>query len=166
MIKQTDKTQKEEKEVEEHEERSEENKEISKLKQKAEECENSYKRALADYQNLQKRVVEERQDWLKIANRELLLRLLPVMDTLLLARKHKETEELKISINQFLDALKAEGVTRVDTVGKQFDPKFMEVVVTLDGEDGKVLEEVRAGFMIYDKLLRPAQVKVGRKNDN
>lgn len=139
--------------------------EIEKLKQKAQDCEDSYKRALADYQNLQKRVVEERQNWLKIANRELLMRLLPVLDTLMLANKHKETDELKVSINQFLAALKTEGVTKIDVIGKVFDPEFMEVVVTVEGEEGKVLDEVRAGFMIHDKLLRPAQVRVGRKKE-
>lgn len=136
--------------------------EIEKLKQKIDEVENSHKRALADYQNLQKRGIEERQNWLKIANKELLLRLLPVLDTLMLAYKHKETDELKVGINQFLDVLKAEGVTKIDiTTNKAFDPQLMEAVVTADGEDGKVLDEVRAGFMIYDKLLRPSQVRVG-----
>jgi molecular chaperone GrpE len=139
--------------------------EIEQLKQKVEDCENSYKRALADYQNLQKRVVEERQNWLKIANKELLMRLLPVLDTLILANQHKETDELKVSINQFLAALKTEGVIRIDTIGKMFDPQFMEVVVSVEGEEGKVLDEVRAGFMIYERLLRPAQVKVGRKKE-
>lgn len=166
MTKQSDKANKKEEQAEEHIEKSGENKEIGELKQKVEDCENSYKRALADYQNLQKRVVEERQNWLKIANRELLMRLLPVLDTLILASKHRETDELKVSINQFLDALKAEGVTRIDAIGKMFDPQFMEVVVTIDGEEGKVLEEVRAGFMIYDRLLRPSQVKVGRKEES
>ncbi len=159
----------EEKQEDKTEKKEPENKaeqEIEELKQKAEDCENSYKRALADYQNLQKRVIEDRQNWLKIANRELLMRLLPVLDTLILANKHKETDELKVSINQFLDALKAEGVTRIDAIGKIFDPQFMEVVVTIDGEDGKVLEEVRSGFMIYDRLLRPSQVKVGRKEES
>lgn len=158
----------EEKEEGKTEKKEPENKaeqEIEKLKQKVLECENSYKRALADYQNLQKRVAEERQNWLKIANKELLMRLLPVMDTLMLANKHKETDELKVSINQFLAALKTEGVTRIDIIGKIFDPQFMEVVVTGEGEEGKVLDEARAGFMIYDKLLRPSQVIVGRKKE-
>lgn len=162
MTQKEEKTKKKEEQIEEHKEKIDD-KETVELKQKVQDCENSYKRALADYQNLQKRVIEERQNWLKIANRELLLRLLPVLDTLMLAHKHKETDELKVSINQFLDALKTEGVTRIDTIGRMFDPQFMEVVVTVDGDEGKVVDEVRAGFMIYDKLLRPAQVRVGKK---
>jgi molecular chaperone GrpE len=111
-------------------------------------------------------VTEERQDWLKLSNRELLLRLLPILDTLELANKHNGTEELKVSINQFLDVLKAEGITKIDTHGRMFDPQIMEAVVTGEGEEGKVMDEVRAGFLIYDKLLRPAQVRVGKKVEN
>lgn len=157
------KKEEEDKEIEKQEQEKKAEEEVKKLKQKVEECENNYKRALADYQNLQRRGIEERQNWLKIANKELLLRLLPIFDTLLLASKHKETDELKVSINQFIEVLKAEGVKRIDTIDKIFDPQLMEAVATVEGEDGKVLDEVRAGFTIYDKLLRPSQVKVGKK---
>ena len=150
-------------EVVEEETEIEGKEEIEELKQKVGELENNYKRALADYQNLQKRAAEERGDWLKIANRELLLRLLPILDTLMLGFKHTQSADLKVMINQFLDVLKSEQVTKVDIKDKDFDPQLMEVIEIAEGKDGKVLEEVRTGFMIYDKLLRPAQVKVGGK---
>lgn len=139
--------------------------EIKELKLKNEEFENKYKRALADYQNFQRRVNDEKRDWLKIANREMLLRLLPVLDTLILAGKHNSSPELNISLSQFLDILKAEGVTKIEAIGKMFDPQFMEAIDTMEGEEGKVMEETRVGFMIYDKLLRPVQVKVGKKKE-
>ncbi|MBU3979412.1 nucleotide exchange factor GrpE [Patescibacteria group bacterium] len=160
-----DKIKKEKQDEKEEKPKNESEQEIEKLKQKVEECENSYKRALADYQNLQKRGIEERQNWLKIANRELLLRLLPVLDTLMLAYKHKESDELRVSINQFIDVLKAEEITRIDTIDKIFDPLYMEAVGIAEGEEGKVMDEIRAGFMIYDKLLRPSQVKVGKRKE-
>ncbi len=160
-----DKIKKEKQDEKEEKPKNESEQEIEKLKQKVEECENSYKRALADYQNLQKRGIEERQNWLKIANRELLLRLLPVLDTLMLAYKHKESDELRVSINQFIDVLKAEEITRIDTIDKIFDPLCMEAVGIAEGEEGKVMDEIRAGFMIYDKLLRPSQVKVGKRKE-
>jgi molecular chaperone GrpE len=164
----TDKIKKEEVELDEEtegqEKKIEGKKEIEELKQKIEELENNYKRALADYQNLQKRVAEERGDWLKIANRELILRLLPVLDTLMLGYKHTQSVDLKVMIHQFLDVLKAEAVRKIDTKDQDFDPQLMEVIETVEGREGKVLEEVRAGFMICDKLLRPAQVKVGKKS--
>lgn len=137
--------------------------EIETVKQRAEELENNYKRALADYQNLQKRVQEEKSEWIRSSNRDLLLRLLPVLDTLILAEKHLKDQGLTVSINQFLDTLKSEGVTRIKTEGEDFNPHLMECVTTEPGEEGKVLEELRAGYMLYDKVLRPAQVKVGKE---
>lgn len=135
--------------------------EIDKLKDQIQEFENKYKRALADYQNLEKRVSDERRDLIQSANKELLLRILPVLDTLVLANQHVQNEGIKVSINQFLDALKAEGVTRIKTEGEEFNPHTMECVITEEGEINKVIGEVRAGYMLYDKVLRPAQVKVG-----
>lgn len=136
--------------------------EFDALKDLASQLENNYKRALADYQNLQKRVQEEKSEWVRSANKELLLRILTVLDTLILAQQHVQDQGLQISVQQFLDVLKGEGVTRIETAGKEFNPHLMECITTEQGEENKVLEEIRAGFMLYDKVLRPAQVKVGK----
>lgn len=137
---------------------------IEALKKRAEELENKYKRALADYQNLEKRAREERQNWILRANKDLLLHLLPVLDTLILAKKHIKVQDegLGLSIKQFQDLLKGEGVDKIDVVGKQFDPNIMQCVETKEAEDGKVLEELESGYMLYDKVLRPALVSVGK----
>lgn len=150
--------------IEELEEQKEEvGEEFAKLQKQLEEFEGKYKRALADYQNLQKRVQDEKSEWIRSSNKDLLLRLLPVLDTLMMAQQHLQDKGLEVSINHFLDTIKAEGVTRIKTVGEKFDPLFMEAIAVDNGEDGKVLEELRAGYMLYDKVLRPAQVKVGKK---
>lgn len=149
-------------EIEEPEETGEdEDNEKEELRQQAVEYETKYKRALADYQNLEKRVAGQRFELLQSANRELLLRLLPVLDTLILANQHVQNEGLKVSIQQFLDTLKAEGATRIETVGKEFDPNTMECITTEPGDENRVLEELRAGYMLNEKVLRAAQVKVG-----
>ena len=80
-------------------------KEIEELKQKIEEFDNKYKRALADYLNLEKRVTQEQRDWIVKANRQLIIRLLPILDTLMLAGEHVQDESLPLSIKQFLDIL-------------------------------------------------------------
>ncbi len=128
--------------------------------QKIENLENQLKRTLADYQNLEKRVSDEKSEWVKMANKDLLLKLLPVFDTLNLAQRHIQDEGLILSIKQFLDVLKSVGVERINTQNQAFDPSLMEVVEKT-GEEGKVLEETRAGFTLFGKMLRPAQVKVG-----
>ena len=139
-----------------------EDKETEKLKQKAEGLENQVKRVLADYQNLEKRVAEQRREWIVNANRDLLLRLLPILDTLILASKHSEDKSLQVSIQQFLVVLESESIKKIETTGKMFDPNTMECVTTVDGEEGKVIEEVRSGYILGDKILRVAQVKVGK----
>lgn len=141
------------------------NKEIEALESRLEESENKYKRALADYQNLQKRAQDERLDLIRSANKDLLLRILSVLDTLLLAQLHTQDKNLEVSINHFMDILKSEGVTKIETIGKEFDPMVMEAITTAEGEEGKVVAEVRAGFMLNEKLLRAAQVTVGSKNN-
>lgn len=145
------------------EETPEENTEVIQLQEKIEDFENKYKRALADYQNLEKRVRDEKSEWIKMANRELLLRMLPVLDTLQLARQHSEDKALTVTAQQFLDILRQEGIEKIQTEGKQFDPNLMEAISTMIGEENKVLQEVRAGYKIGDRILRVAQVIVGKK---
>ena len=142
------------------------NKEDEELQQKLEDSEQKYRRALADYQNLEKRVSDQRREWIQSSNRELLLRILPILDTLLMAQKHSTEQTIQICIQQFLDVLKQEGVQKIEAEGKKFDPMEMEVISTKDGESGKVLEEVRYGFKLYDRILRPVQVIVGQKINN
>lgn len=139
---------------------------IKELEEKIEELDDQYKRAVADYRNLEKRVAEERLDFIKFANKELLERLLPAFDTLFLAERYVKDDGLKLTIKSLADALKQVGVTRVETVGKEFDPATMECVETVEGEEGKVTEEVRPGFKLADRILRAALVKVGVENKN
>jgi molecular chaperone GrpE len=133
----------------------EENTELSNL-------ENQLKRALADYQNLEKRIASEKSSWILASNRNLLLRLLPGLDSLLLAEKHTQDEGVKLSIKHFLGILENEGVKKIEAIGKDFDPNLMEAITTQEGEDNKVLEEVRSGYMLFETVLRPAQVIVGK----
>lgn len=126
-------------------------------------AEDKYKRALADYQNLVRRTQEQKIEWARSSNKELLLKLLPVLDTLMLAQKHIQDKGLEISINQFLRLLEDEGVTKIKTIGEEYTPHIMEAVGTTKGENNKVIDEARAGFMIHDSVLRSAQVIVGKE---
>ena len=129
------------------------------------ELENQLRRALADYQNLEKRITEERSSWIRTANKSLILKLLPVLDNLLLAKKHISDEGLNLSVQKFLDILAEEDIEQIETTGRDFDPNTMECVSVVEGEENKVLEEVRVGFILNNETLRPAQVVVGRANN-
>lgn len=135
---------------------------VEKLKQDVLDFENKWKRALADYQNLERRYEAGRRDLILSANKDLILKLLPVLDTLILASDHVKDEGLRLSIQKFLDVLNQEGVERIKTEGKAFDPALMEATEVIKGSKDKVIEEVRGGFILNDKVLRPAQVKVGK----
>ncbi|HSD98710.1 MAG TPA: nucleotide exchange factor GrpE [Patescibacteria group bacterium] len=159
----------EEKVTEELEETSKEvekdSKEVTDLLQKVAETEDKYRRALADYQNLVRRTVVEKQEWARLSNKDLVLKLLPILDTLMLAEKHTKDQNFVLTVQQFLQALQQEGIERIKTVGEEYNPHLMEVVTTGNGEEGKVIEEVRAGYIMGEVVLRPAQVIVGKQKE-
>jgi molecular chaperone GrpE len=125
--------------------------------------ENQLKRALADYQNLEKRIAEEKSSWIKTSNKGLILKLLPVLDDLFLAQDHLKDEGLVLTIQKFVEVLRQDGVTLMPSLkGLEFDPNLMEAVGTTEGDEGKVIEQVRAGYKIHENVLRPAQVIVGK----
>lgn len=123
--------------------------------------EESLKRALADYQNLERRVLNERSELVKYANQELLKTLLPSFDNLYLAEKYIQDEGIKLTVKRLTENLEEIGVKRIRVENEKFDPNTMECIEVVDGEKDMVVEEVRPGFMLFDKVIRPAQVKVG-----
>jgi molecular chaperone GrpE len=120
-------------------------------------------RALADYDNLNKRVERERQDLGKLASISIVVRLLPVLDGLESAQMHLQDAGLAISLGEFKKVLSEEGLTEIrPKVGEGFDENLMEVIETVPGEDkGKVAEVILTGWKFTDgQLVRPAKVKV------
>lgn len=128
--------------------------------------EDQLKRALADYQNLQRRFDEEKREIVKYANKELITNLLPAFDALFLASIYTEDQGVKLTIQSIMDSLKQNGIEKIETQNVKYNAETMEAVEVVAGEEGKVIEELRPGFTINGKLIRPAQVKVGRKATN
>lgn len=139
--------------------------ETRELKEKIEDLENQLKRAVADYRNQEMRFDEEKREYIKFANRDILLRLIPAFDTLFLAEKFISDEGIKLTLRHLHDVLRDVGVERVDT-GGMFNAELMEAVAAEIGEENKVLEEMRPGYTLNGKLVRPAQVKVGKGSSN
>lgn len=138
--------------------------EIVLLKQQVDEFKNKYLRAIADYQNLEKRVIEERFELMKMANKNLLVKILPFLDNLEKAEVFVRDPGLKISKDHFFQLLKESGLEEMDLLNKDFDPNVAEAVDIVSGkEDNKVVEVLRKGYKFGDRIIRVAQVKVSKK---
>lgn len=124
--------------------------------------ENQLKRTLADYQNLQKRVVADQQDFVKFSNAVLLTKLLPVLDDLVRAAAHLKDQGLQLAINQLKSVFDSEGVTELKLINTLFDPKTAECVELIPGKKDIIIEIVQTGYAFANRVLRPARVKVGK----
>ncbi len=133
---------------------------------KIDEMEQNWKRALADYQNLVKRTQEQQGQARTYACLSLTERLLPVLDHLQLAAKHLNDPGLAMVVDQFKQALTAEGVVEITALNEPFDPMTMECVEQADGPKDQVIEVVSSGYKLSDRVIRPAKVKVGITNIN
>jgi len=124
--------------------------------------ENQLKRTLADYQNLQKRVVSDQQDFVKFANAALLTKLLPLLDDLNRANSHLKNKGLQLTVDQFKAILNSEGVKELQLLNTSFDPKNADCVELVPGKKDYIIEIVQTGYALANRVLRPARVKVGK----
>jgi molecular chaperone GrpE len=122
-----------------------------------------YLRALADYQNLEKRTQEEKQEIRKYAAEAVTARLLPALDTLTKVSTHIKDTGLELALKELSAVLSELGVQKIEVMGKPFDPHRMECIEVVPGTDNIVVEELLPGYRLHDKILRVAQVKVGKK---
>lgn len=157
-----------------------EDKEIEELKKKLEEKEKEAKenydrllRTAADFENYKKRAAREKEDWTKFANEDLIRAILPFIDNLERAVNHAQkiadtgvlVEGVQLTLQQLLQALNKFGLSSFESVGKPFDPAMHEamlVVETDKHEPNQVVEEFQKGYLLNDRLLRPATVSVSK----
>jgi len=157
--------------------------EIELLRVELEECkkiEDEYidriKRLQADYDNYRKRTLKEHLEHLKRANKDLISKLLPIIDNFELAldaakdmggKEDELYKGVRMIYDNLLELLKKENVTVIEPLGDEFDPAVCEAAVTeavADVEEGRVLDVLRKGYMIDDFVIRPAVVKVCKKD--
>jgi molecular chaperone GrpE len=158
-------------------------KEIEELKKKLEEKEKEAKenydrllRTAADLENYKKRAAKEKEDWTRFANEDLIKAILPFIDNLERAVNHAEKvvdsgvliEGARLTIQQLLQTLNKFGLSSFESVGKPFDPAMHEamlVVETDKHEPNQVLEEFQKGYLLNNRLIRPATVSVSKPPD-
>jgi molecular chaperone GrpE len=154
------------------------------LKKKVEELEGLRQKfllAAADYENAKKRNAREKEDFIKFSQERILRDLLPVLDNFKRAGSHANTasanasayedlrQNLKTVISgvervqkQLADILKMHGLKRIETTDQMFNPHFHEVVahVPEEGKEDQIVDELEPGYMLHDRLLRAAKVRV------
>ena len=107
---------------------------IKDLQNKIESLDNSWKRALADYNNLEKRTAEEKEHFLTLVKIQVVESFLPFFDDLEKIQEHSKDEGLKLTLKDLHKALKDIGVEEIEAEGKDFDHNIMEAVEVRKGE--------------------------------
>ncbi|OFW06028.1 MAG: nucleotide exchange factor GrpE [Acidobacteria bacterium RIFCSPLOWO2_02_FULL_68_18] len=130
-------------------------------------------RLAAEFDNYRKRVDRDRRDQAEAAMAAALEDLLPIVDDLDRALETPSGNDMEVYRRgvelihrQMTDLLRKRGVTPIEAVGADFDPRFHQAVmreVSAEHRDGEVMEELRRGYMLGGRLLRPAMVKVARR---
>jgi molecular chaperone GrpE len=146
------------------------------LKEQAAKARDQLLRTAAEFDNFKKRVARERQEASRYANESLLRKLIPVLDSfdMALAATNKAPDKAIQSLQagivmiyqQLKSALAEVGLQEMDATGKPFDPAWHEAVseqASADVAEGHVLQQLRKGYKLHDRLLRPAGVVVARK---
>jgi molecular chaperone GrpE len=152
---------------------------LEELKQRAAKADEHWERLLrsaADFENFKKRAAREKQDAIKFANENLLQKLIPVLDNFDMALSATQNAQggglqaMQTGINmihqQLKHALQEAGLEEVDATGKPFDPNLHEAVSqreVADAPEGQVVQQLRKGYKLRDRLLRPANVVVAKK---
>src|SRR3989344_8059222 len=133
-----------------------ENAELGACKKQAEEYLNNWTRERADFVNYKKDEGKRMGEFIKFANEGLIGEVLDVLDDLDLAVKQVKNAGLEQVIKKFDDLLKKYGAERI-AVGVKFDPMLYEVV---EGTEGENMEEIRAGYTMHGRVIRPVRVKI------
>jgi molecular chaperone GrpE len=152
---------------------------LAELKERAAKSEEHWDRLLrtsADFDNFKKRAAREKQEAIKFANQTLLQKLIPVLDNFDSALAAAQTTQadgapaFQTGVNmiwqQLKSALAEAGLEEIDATGKPFDPNLHEAISqreTAEAPEGQVLQQLRKGYKLRDRLLRPASVVVAKK---
>ena len=128
----------------------------------------------ADFENYKKSATREKENFVRFANEKLILKLLNILDefesafsALEKAGESEDSAGFKIIYKNLLKILEGEGLKPLNSYGKKFDHNYHEALMREDSgeEEGTILEEFQRGYMLGDKVIRHARVKVARNID-
>lgn len=152
---------------------------LKKLREKLKKCSAEkqeylagWQRAKADFINARKEEEERRTSFVKFSELSVIIELLAVLDSFdeMFKSNPGDAQGAQNIHKQLLSILKSRGVEPIETIGKNFNPEEHESVgeIRVDNEkkEGKIIEEIRKGYKMHDKIIRPAQVKIGKYEQN
>ena len=122
-------------------------------------------RSRADYQNLEKRIDQQRQLFITLATSTIISKMIEILDDLYLTQSHLKDQGLEIAINKFIAVLKSEGLEEIPADSQEFDPNLMECLEVQKGIQNQVLEVRKKGYKLNGQVIRPAQVVVGKQSN-
>jgi len=145
--------------------------ELQTLKQERDDLYERLLRKQAEFENYKKRVEREKSEFVQFASAELMKELLNSLDSFELALRNAKTDEqtlrgFELIYKQLLDTMGRFGLKPIEAKGKIFDPHYHQAVSTTptdEVEENTVLEEMRKGYLLNGRLLRPAMVSVATK---
>jgi len=151
-------------------------KDLASADKEAEEYLDYLKRLKAEFENYKKRSLKEREKMAKLAIEDLIKELLPVMDDLERAlNSAKQSKDLSVlmegvrmTLGQLKNVLKKKGLEEIKAEGEEFDPYIHEAVMQVELNkypDNLVVEEMRKGYKLNDRILRPSMVKVNKRTN-
>lgn len=133
------------------------------LQERINELDGNWKRALADYKNLEFRTEKAVREALTFGAKGLIIKLLKVLDELDMAVEHHPDQTwAKLTRDEMKTILTDEGVMEIEVLGKQFNPNEMECTGKTEGTENIVVKIVQKGYKIYDQILRAVRVEVGK----
>ena len=147
---------------------------LSAAAQKQQECFDKLLRLHAEFENFKKRSIKEKEQFLKFANQTLIYELISILENFERAFESASKmtdfkslhQGVEMILKQIHKLLEENGVKRIECLGKAFDPAQQEAIAHIESEkypENTVVEEVQRGYLLEDRIIRPAVVKVAKK---
>ncbi len=146
-------------------------KETKQNKDKVKELTESLQRLQAEFENYKKRTDKQNQEFIKFANKELIIKLLPLLDNFELALKNTEKKEefvkgVELIFAQLMQILEEQGLKKLEAKNKTFDPYLHEALMQdkdKKKQDNIILEEFQKGYLLNNQVIRHSKVKVNKR---
>jgi len=144
-------------------------KQLKEKDNKINELTDDLQRLQADFENYKKQCEKQNTNFRKYATQEIILKLLPLLDSFELALRKPENNNnfvkgVELIYSQLFQILEQEGVRKIEALNKKLDPYKHEVMLKEKSDkDNIIIEELQKGYMLHDKVLRHSKVKIGKK---